>query len=145
MRIVAYGLERPIYVKLEDLDVLLFLSFFFFFFFIFFIFFRFSFLDNKEWLFSFVLFNGIGFSTRQYSLMFTRLDIRSFIRCFLLIIFNNLLRCSMVFILYFISLSILFSLPAFFVFLYNWKTPLSYCFKCIVAEFEWGTWTYFSR
>lgn len=31
MRIVAYGLERPIYVKLEDLDVLLFLSFFFLF------------------------------------------------------------------------------------------------------------------
>lgn len=30
MRIVAYGLERPIYVKLEDLDVLLFLSFFLF-------------------------------------------------------------------------------------------------------------------
>lgn len=31
MRIVAYGLERPIYVKLEDLDVVLFLSFFFLF------------------------------------------------------------------------------------------------------------------
>lgn len=48
--------------------------------------------------------------------MFTRLDIRSFIRCFLLIIFTNLLRCSMVFILYFISLIILFSIPAFFAF-----------------------------
>lgn len=35
MRIVAYGLERPIYVKLEDLDVLLFLSFFSFSFFFF--------------------------------------------------------------------------------------------------------------